>query len=134
MNIGDILNPFNQSALEFAGHDVITSSYEIAVITSLPSCYERGVEQDKIKNKVLFARGGFIGKPGDKVTLDVEVLRSVYSQNYNVYFITAITDADQPIFFAHKKEIAANTKIKLAGTVKMHRDASTQLNRVKIKE
>ena len=126
------LSEFDNNAMVIANRDTATDTYGIAVITSLPSCYERGVKRDTVDNRINFASGGFIGKPGDKVTLTIEVLKSFYSQNWAVFYTTGITSDDQVVFFGNKEQMPVGENITVSGTVKAHRDDSTQLNRVKI--
>ena len=129
---GKQLNDFDNTAMLIANRDVITSNYDVAVIASLPSCYERGVKRQTVDQRVNFARGGFIGQVGNKVSTSVEVLRSVYSQTYNVNFVTGINCDEQVVFFAYKKELEVGKMYDIYGTVKGHRDNTTQLNRVKV--
>ena len=129
---GKHLNDFDNTAMVIANRDVITSNYDVAVIASLPSCYERGLKRQTVDQRVNFARGGFIGQVGKKVSTSVEVLRSVYSQTYNVNFVTGINSDDQVVFFAYKKELDVGKMYDIYGTVKGHRDNTTQLNRVKV--
>jgi hypothetical protein len=56
----------------------------------------------------------------------------VFSQQWNVFFVTGITSSDQVVFFSYREAIPAGTTIVAQGTVKAHRDNSTQLNRVKV--
>ena len=127
------INDFENTAMLIANRDVITDSYDLAVIASLPGCYARDKKRNEINKRVRFASGGFIGRVGDKVTRnDVEVLRCLYSQQWNTYFLTCLTTDDEAIFFSYKKEVAAGTKLNIQGTVKAHREDSTQLNRVKV--
>jgi hypothetical protein len=111
---------------------VIQGNYDIAVTASLPSCHRRAVQRDQANAKVDFARGGLIGEVGSKVKLTVEVVRCVFSQQYGVFFVTGITAEDQPVFFAFKKQVNMGDKMTVQGTVKVHRDNTTQLNRVKV--
>jgi catabolite regulation protein CreA len=129
---GKQLNDFDNTAMLIANRDVITSNYDVAVIASLPSCYERGVKRQTVDQRINFARGGFIGQVGKKVSTSVEVLRSVYSQTYNVNFVTGINSDDQAVFFAYKKELEVGKMYDIYGNVKAHRDTTTQLNRVKV--
>ena len=126
------LSEFDNTAMLIANKEQILGNYDVAVAAALPSCYRRAAARDQADAKVNFARGGLIGKVGDKVTASVEVTKAIYSQQWGVFFLTAITDQDQPVFFAYKKQVAAGTTLKIQGTVKAHRDNTTQLNRVKV--
>jgi hypothetical protein len=79
-----------------------------------------------------FARGGLIGNIGDKVMTNLEVISASYSQQYNIFWIRAITDADQPVMFSNKQKFDSGTSITIQGKVKAHRDNMTQLNYVKV--
>lgn len=129
---GKMLSEFDNNAMVIANRDVIQATYDIAVIASLPASYERAVKRDSLNRKIDSASGGFVGRVGDKVKLTVEVVRSVFSQQWNVFFITGITTDDQPVFFSYREAIPTGKSIVAQGTVKAHRDNSTQLNRVKI--
>ena len=129
---GKRLNEFDNTAMLLANRDVITSNYDIAVIASLPSCYERGVKRQTVDQRVSFAQGGFIGTIGDKVSVAIEVLKSVYSQKWATNYITGITSDDQVVFFAYKNELPVGNLFDIYGTVKGQRDNTTQLNRVKV--
>lgn len=129
---GDHLSEFDNTALKIAQTDMIFSTYDIAVITSLPSCSERGRQRDAINNRIKFEGGGFIGTVGSKVTVDLEVLKCNYSQNWGVYYITGMTANKEVVFFGHKNSRNVGEKIRVTGNVKAHRDDSTQLNRVKV--
>jgi hypothetical protein len=129
---GKKLNDFDNTAMVIANRDVIESTYDVAVIASLPSCYERSVARDNINRKLENASGGYIGRIGDKIKVNVEVVRSSYSQQWNVYFVSGVTNDDQAVFFSYKQPIDAGKLIIAQGTVKAHRGNSTQLNRVKV--
>jgi len=129
---GKMLSEFDNNAMVIANRDVIEATYDIAVIASLPASYERAVKRDSLNRKIDSASGGFVGRVGDKVKLTVEVVRSVFSQQWNVFFITGITTDDQPVFFSYREAIPTGKSIVAQGTVKAHRDNSTQLNRVKL--
>jgi len=112
--------------------DTAKHRYELAIVASLPASAARAQKRNSVDERVKFATGGLIGKPGDKVNAQVEVLKSVYSQNYNCWFIQGITDKDQTVFFSYREGKDAGTWISIQGTVKAHRDRQTQLNRVKV--
>ena len=129
---GKKLNDFDNTAMVIANRDVIENAYDIAVIASLPSCHERAVQRDNINRKLENASGGFIGRVGDKVKVNVEVVRCTFSQQWMTHFVSGVTTDDQAVFFAHKQPINIGKLIVAQGTVKAHRDNSTQLNRVKV--
>ena len=129
---GKQLSDFDNNAMLIANRDVITGNYDVAVIASLPSCYERGVVRQSADQRVNFATGGFIGKANDKVTASIEVLKSVFSMKWNTNYVTGITSDDQVVFFAYKESLDIGKVLNINGTVKAHRDNTTQLNRVKV--
>jgi hypothetical protein len=129
---GKKLNDFDNTAMVIANRDVIESNYDVAVIASLPSCYERAVKRDNANRKLEQARGGFIGSIGSKVKINVEVVRSVFSQQWGVFFVSGVTPEDQAVFFSYREAIPVGKLIIAEGTVKAHRDNNTQLNRVKV--
>lgn len=129
---GKKLNDFDNNAMVLSNRDVISSNYDFAVICSLPSCYERGVMRQSIEQRISFAKGGFMGAVGNKVSATVEVLRSIYSQKWMTNFVTGITSDDQVVFFAYKEALEVGKMFDIYGTVKSQRDNTTQLNRVKV--
>ena len=129
---GKQLSDFDNTAMLIANREVITGNYDVAVIASLPSCYERGVVRQSADQRVNFATGGFIGKVNDKVSVSIEVLKSVFSMKWNTNYVTGITSADQVVFFAYKSDLPIGKMFDIYGTVKAHRDNTTQLNRVKV--
>jgi hypothetical protein len=110
----------------------VTHRYEMAVIASLPSSANRSQQRQDVTERMQFARGGLIGQPGDKVVANAEVVISTYSQQYNIFWIRAITDQDQPVMFSNKQKFDAGTHLTIQGKVKAHKDNLTQLNYVKV--
>ena len=129
---GKILNEFNNTAMLIANRDAITTNYDVAVITSLPASYEKMSARDNVDRRINFAQGGYLGTIGDKVTVEIEVVKQIWSQKWNTWYITGITDTDQVLFFAYKKQMNIGNHVKITGTVKGHGNTGTQLNRVKV--
>ncbi len=103
--------------------------YEIALVTSQIRTYREGVRIEKAMENVIFTP---VAAVGEKVQLNVQVVKAVYSQNYGVYFITAKTDGHQMVFFSYRERKAVGEWITIKGSVKAHRPDATQLNRVRI--
>jgi hypothetical protein len=128
---GKVLSDFDANALALCNCDEFSTNYELAVVCSFPASFLRGRARDTVENRVKFAAGGFIGSIGDKVSFQVEVLRTFYSQQWNTHYVTAITADDQALFFSFKEGLDPGI-VTITGTVKSHRDNQTQLNRVKV--
>jgi hypothetical protein len=130
---GKALSEFNNTAMLISNRDVITSDYDVAVITSLPASYERGSKQQSVDQRIKFAQGGHVGTIGNKVNLTVEVVKRIWSEKWMTSFVTGITPEDQVVFFAFKHELEIGKTISIQGNVKGQREPNTtQLNRVKV--
>jgi len=118
-----------QQAVAATEFDEWRSRLELSVIASQIRSYEQAVQVEQ-------AMEGISTEPvaavGAKVETDVTVVKSVYSQNYGVYFITAVTADRRAVFFSYRERLANGHQCRVRGTVKGHRENSTQLNRVKI--
>ena len=126
------LSEFDNTAMLIANRETIDTNYDVAVLTSMPSCYERGMKRQTVDQRIAFAQGGLIGRVGDKVSLSIEVIKTIFSQQWNTHYSSGITSDDQVVFFAYKQELEVGKQFDIYGTVKAHRDNTTQLNRVKI--
>jgi len=112
--------------------DTVKHKYELAVVACLPQSHARAMERQAVQDRVRQTSGELIGAPGVKVQLDVEIVKSNFSQQWNTWYATAITADNSAVFFAYRQELARGAKHTIQGTVKAHRDGSTQLNRVSI--
>jgi len=104
---------------------------ELATVACLPNSHQRALkriaEQDRIRQTA-----GYIGTVGDKVTVNVDIVRCVFSQKWNTYYATAVTDKNETVFFSIRQPLNTGTLLSVQGTVKAHRDGQTQLNRVRV--
>ena len=112
--------------------DTVTHKYELAVVASLPASHQRSLARQEVDSRVRQTAGGHVGAPDAKVDLDVEVVSANYSQSYGIFWVTAITQDNQAVFFSYRSKLITGAWIHIKGTVKAHRDGKTQLNRVKI--
>ena len=126
------LSEFEQSlqrAVAMTEFDEWSNRLELSVIASQIRGYEQAVQVEQ-------AMEGISSEPvadvGAKVDTDITVVKSVYSQNYGVYFITAVTTDRHAVFFSYRDRLANGHQCRVRGTVKAHRENSTQLNRVRI--
>lgn len=106
-----------------------TNTMHMAVIASQIRAWRQGVAEEQARDDVA---QGYLAPVGTKVQAAITVIRSVYSQNYGVFFVTAKTDSRYIVFFSYRDRLESGHQCDIAGTVKAHRDDSTQLNRVKI--
>jgi hypothetical protein len=112
--------------------DSVQHRLELAVVACLPQSHQRALVRQSIQDRVRNASGGYVGNVSDKVALDAEVVSANWSNTYNIFWVTAITQDNRALFFSYKSQLNSGTQIKLVGTVKAHRDNKTQLNRVKV--
>ena len=129
---GKTLTPFLQNAMEVASKDTITNNLGVGIITSLPATYDKMTSRDSVDRKIKWANGGFIGSLGDKTKQDIEIIKKLWSNNWNTWYYTGINGKDQVLFFAHKGELKIGDCVTIEGKVKSHRENSTQLSRVKV--
>ena len=118
-----------QRATAVTEFDEWNSRLELSMIASQIRGYEQSVQVEQ-------AMDGISSEPvadvGAKVETDITVVKSVYSQNFGVYFITGITADRKAVFFSYRERLANGHQCRVRGTVKAHRENSTQLNRVRI--
>ncbi len=129
---GKKLSDFMQGAYDAACKTEIKTKLELAIIASLPATYEKSAKRDDVDRRINFARGGYIGVEGEKVTLNIELLKQLWSEKWNTWYLTGITEEDQVVFFAHKTQYDIGTHLTVQGVVKGKRENSTQLGRVKV--
>lgn len=125
------LSDFEVTMLEIVEKQTTDSNYDIAVVASLPASYERSVIRAGQDVRLREAAGCIEAPVDSKVELDVEVVRCNYSNEWNIFYVTCIADAGV-VFFAQKNEIALNSKIRIKGKVKAHKEDRTQLSHVKV--
>jgi len=104
--------------------------YEIALVTSQIRAWREGTRMDAVLADVDRTP---VAAVGERVQLDVTVVKAVYSTNYNVYFITAKTDSNQMVLFSYRERRPVGERLRIRGAVKAHRADATQLNRVRIR-
>jgi hypothetical protein len=129
---GKTLTPFLQSAMQIADIDTITSNLGIGTIASLPATYAKMTQRDSVENKIKWASGGFIGQVGDKTSQQVEIIKQLWSNNWNTWYYTGLNKEDQVLFFAYKGALKIGDCVTIEGKIKSHRDSSTQLSHVKV--
>ena len=127
---GKTLSEFEQVMLSVADKETTDSNYDIAVVASLPASYERAqarIQQDAMLRE---KSGTLTDAVGDKVELDIDVVRCNYSNNWDTHFVTATVD-NAVVFFATRNKLELGSKIRIKGKVKAHKEDRTQLSHVK---
>ena len=126
------LSEFDQAlsrAVEMDEFMTGSDRYEIALVTSQIRAWREGTRMAAVLEDVVRTP---VADVGAKVQLNVEVIRAVYSHNFNVYFITAKTDGHQMVFFSYRERLPVGERRTIKGHVKAHRPDATQLNRVRM--
>lgn len=127
------LEPWDQGVNEIVARTEITSrdSLALSIISSQISVYQKGLRAEAILARVN-STAGYVAPIGQSVTVNIEVTKVVYSQQWGRHFISGLTDSGQMVLFAYKEWRPEGEKFTVKGTVKAHRDNLTQLNRVKV--
>ena len=126
------LNEWAKVTARVCSLDEITSRYDMSVITAMPHSYARQLRKESVDARLARCNEGAVGNIGVKIDLNIEVVRSNYSEKFNTWFVSAITDTNYSVFFSYRESIEPETHVAIRGTVKRHNDRSTQLNRVKL--
>lgn len=125
------LSDFEASMLSIVEKETTDSNYDIAVASSLPASYERSLVRAEQNVRLREASGCIDADIGSKVELDIEVVRCNYSNEWGVFYVTAITDSGV-VFFARSIKIEVGSKIRIRGKVKRHKEDRTQVSHVKL--
>jgi len=125
------LSDFEATMLAIVEKSTTDSNYDIAVVASLPASYERSLVRAEQNIRLREAAGCLEAPVGAKVEMDVEVVRCNYSNEWGVFYVTAIADAGV-VFFAQQRKIDVDSKIRIKGKVKRHKEDRTQLSHVKV--
>lgn len=95
----------------------------IHFIASAPSAVIREQLKDEMNREIKRASGGYIGSEGDKVQLNIKVLRSHYSEQWERHYVTGITTNDQVVSFStkNKRLIVPNSVVSVKAIVFAHK-------------
>jgi hypothetical protein len=120
---GPITNGFMATIANIVGMETV-GKYEIACMSCLVQTYRKDLEREvkQEKKQVFLATSDFVGTEASKHELDVEIIDTFYSKNYNIFINTA-TDGVNIFKFssAHGATIfPLNEKIRIKGSVKRH--------------
>jgi hypothetical protein len=129
---GKKLSDYERRALESATAPSIQWS-DLGIIASLPSSWIRDKRNIEIKERISGSNRGWVGIPGERLVLNVEILRCFWSYNWKTWYVTALTEDNHSVFFSIGRELQAGSKIRISGTVKSHQPTfETKLNRVRV--
>lgn len=134
--MGRKLNDFLLNLVTLAQKDEVdlNDRFTIGVLACAPKTAIAEKTRAMQDQRLAFANSSHIAKVGERITANVEVIKAVYSQQWNTFYITAITENDQAVWFAYRETIELGKKLSIAGTVKRHADnGQTQLCRVTVK-
>lgn len=127
------LSEFDQTTALMYQLNEITTTYQLAVIASMPKVYERLCNRVSLQDRLNSCVKEPVGQIGTKVELNVEVVAAYYSQRFFTWFITAIGTANQSVFFSYREALPIGRHYDIRGNVKSFNDkGTTQLNRVKL--
>lgn len=127
------LGEYESEMLRIVNGETVTP-YKFGYVASAPSTWFKANRRQTADDKVRDSEPGYLGVIGQKITVKAEVLKCIYSQNWNTYYITALTDCNHLVFFPSKVELdTGGSMLTITGKVKAHREGfQTALNYVKV--
>ena len=131
---GKRLSDFDHGAMTAANSENVTNFLETGIIAYLPVGYARYKARNNVDQRLIDA-SGYIAQPGIAVRGEIEVVKSYYNREWNVYYITGLTDENKAVNFSYREDIAAGKRITVSGKVKATRNDKyevTQLTRVRV--
>lgn len=137
------LNDFESNVLKFVDVENFeedkNAAYHFAIVCSLPASYERSIKRENVDARIRDANSKHFGNVKERLNLDIEIIRRVFSDKWGTFFLTAQVIGGEHkgniVFFSYRNGIDPGTCLRIAGTVKGHRDeGQTQLNRVKVEK
>jgi hypothetical protein len=131
---GKTLSEFESKAMELASAEVI-SERDIGIIAYLPVGYRISMVARSVDQRLRDCESEFCGAINSKVSLSIEVVRKVYSNNYNCHFVTGITKDNLAVSFATSNGLhfELNKTYDITAKVKAHNEGPvTKLNNVKL--
>ena len=105
---------------------------ELATVACLPNSHERALKRIEEQDRLNQTTGAYIGTVSARVTVNIEVVRCMFSQKWNRWYASGITENNEQVFFANRENYTPGTHLTVQGTVKAHRDGQTQLSRVRM--
>ena len=124
--LADSLTDFEHGVAKFLADDNSLSSHTLGIAAYIPTYYATHTKSDELKDRS--TQSGHLGKIGEKVTTEIEVLSSKYLAETQYggsgYMINAITSDNHRLSFFtanedianSKKNIKVSCKIKALGT------------------
>jgi hypothetical protein len=125
---------WTQLTAQMAALDVITTDYQVSVITAMPKSHSQTLARETVDGRLAYCETEPVGPVNHRVDIRGEVVRSNYSTQYNTHYVTVITEDNRQVFFAYRERIDPGSSIRICGRVKRHADRATQLSRVKISQ
>ena len=127
------LSEFEDTLSRATGQDEFAlevNQLEFAIIASQIRSYRTGLAHEQ---RMWGTDTSPVAAVGAKIECQVEVVKSVYSQNYNTNYVRAVAvDTRKVVMFTYREGWDVGTVLTIRGTVKAHRDDCTQLNRVRV--
>jgi hypothetical protein len=126
------LDEWNLLIARMTALEEVTTDYEVSVITALPKNYDQIIERENINSRLAHCDSTGLGRIHDTVTVEGEIVRVSYSNRFNTFYTTVITEANQEVYFAYRERLATTRQIRFCGRIKRHVGSATQLSRVKL--
>jgi hypothetical protein len=136
--LGDNLNDYMTRVFNVTQKELVSFA-DLGVLASVPQVYEREIQSKEIKNIAKETKQEYLGKEGDRLTLNIRYINTRFIPNLNCFAHDAVTDTNHLINFLNKIELGKTgtchtiqARVKRQGVNYTTKTIETQLNYVKV--
>ena len=126
------LKEFEQAVATAAAKDEFAlevDRYDMAIIASQICAYRSKFKEQEMQFGLDRTP---LADVGTKVVCDITVAKCVYSQNYNIYYVSGVaTKENKMVRFTQSSKMEEGLSLKIKGKVKGYTDGTTVLHYVK---
>lgn len=136
--LGENLNDYMSRVFNVTQKELVTFS-DLGVLASVPQVYDREIQAKTIKNIAADTKQEYLGKEGDRLTLNIRYINTRFVPNLNCFAHDAVTDTNHLVNFLNKIELGKpgtchtiQARVKKQGVNYQTKTIETQLNYVKV--
>jgi hypothetical protein len=129
---GETLTEWHTMQARLCNLETFVTAHDLAVLASFPQSYHKMLADDSAQDRLSQCAEQAVGE--GRVQLTVEVVKSVFSQKWDCWFVWAVDENNHAVMFSYREEVESGTSLDIVGTVRDFSNRLSRLNRVKVLE